>query len=292
MTIAMCYLTREGVVLGADSTASTAGSGFHYYNHNQKLFELGEESTFGVLLWGLGGLSEISHRTLLAQLADILKANPATSLQDVAERWRDHFWASYDNSDLVVACRTLHAKAQHDPAAVPDPGMRTQEEEGAYRLLESGLVVGFCIAGYAPPDRTPRAFEVTFEPMAANPVPTEIPLGEYRFWGAPNMIARLINGFDWAIRDKILKSNKWAGTEAELDGILFEQFLAHHVLPIRDAVDFVHACIYSTIKALKFSNFSQICGGPIEIATITTDRQFRWVRHKPWDAALTEGDRT
>jgi hypothetical protein len=64
------------------------------------------------------------------------------------------------------------------------------------------------------------------------------------------------------------------------------------VLPIRDAVDFVHACIYSTIKALKFSNFSQICGGPIEIATITTDRQFRWVRHKPWDAALTEGDRT
>ena len=54
-------------------------------------------------------------------------------------------------------------------------------------------------------------------------------------------------------------------------------------------IDFVHACIASTIKAMKFSNLAQICGGPIEIAVITTDRRFRWVRHKEWDAAISEG---
>ncbi len=65
--------------------------------------------------------------------------------------------------------------------------------------------------------------------------------------------------------------------------------LEHPTLPIRDAIDFVHACIQSTIKAHKFSNLSQICGGPIEIAVIRTDRRFRWVRHKNWDAAIMEG---
>jgi hypothetical protein len=60
------------------------------------------------------------------------------------------------------------------------------------------------------------------------------------------------------------------------------------MLPIRDAIDFVHSSIYSTIKALKFSQFPQVCGGPIEIAVITSDRPFRWVRHKRFDAAITE----
>jgi 20S proteasome alpha/beta subunit len=105
------------------------------------------------------------------------------------------------------------------------------------------------------------------------------------------MIARLIHGFDFGLRQSILNSGKWTGTQQELDEILFQQFLAHPTLPVREAIDFVHSCIYSTIKALKFSNFSQICGGPIEIGVITTDRKFRWVRHKRWDAAIAEGDR-
>jgi len=37
VTIAMCYVLHEGVVFGADSTTSNQSSGFHYFNHNQKL---------------------------------------------------------------------------------------------------------------------------------------------------------------------------------------------------------------------------------------------------------------
>ncbi len=59
-------------------------------------------------------------------------------------------------------------------------------------------------------------------------------------------------------------------------------------LPIREAIDFVHASIYSTIRALKFSRYEQTCGGPIEIAVITSDRRFRWVRHKRMDEAIRE----
>jgi len=59
---------------------------------------------------------------------------------------------------------------------------------------------------------------------------------------------------------------------------------------MRDAIDYVHSAIYCTIKAMKFSTGAQVCGGPIEIAVITSDRKFRWVRHKPWDAAIEDGD--
>ncbi len=44
-----------------------------------------------------------------------------------------------------------------------------------------------------------------------------------------------------------------------------------------------------TIKTMKFSHMAPVCGGPVEIAVVTTDRKFRWVRHKKFDAAIGEG---
>jgi hypothetical protein len=103
------------------------------------------------------------------------------------------------------------------------------------------------------------------------------------------MIKRLIFGCDDVLKDSILQSGKWTGTSADLDALIAQVALLHPTIPKRDAIDFVHACIVSTIKALKFSSLSQICGGPVEIAVITCDRKFRWVRHKAWDAAIVEG---
>jgi hypothetical protein len=40
---------------------------------------------------------------------------------------------------------------------------------------------------------------------------------------------------------------------------------------------------------MKFSHMAPVCGGPVEVAVITTDRRFRWVRHKRFDAAIEEG---
>jgi hypothetical protein len=58
VTIAVCYVTPEGVVLGAAS--ATLPGGFHYFNFNQKVFEIGEpgRGTLGIATWGLGRLSE------------------------------------------------------------------------------------------------------------------------------------------------------------------------------------------------------------------------------------------
>lgn len=290
MTIAGFYLTPEGVVLGADSTSSApTESGMHYLDFNQKIFEIGESSTLGVMTWGLGALGGKSYRTLAAELADSFGQKRAASVEDVAKRWIALIWPLYQAFPLHQRYQLLKAKPAPNPA---DPTARTDKEEVEFSALRNGLVVGFCIAGYVKPDRTPKACSMLFEPdkLAAPPVPTVSAKEGHSWWGVPNMVARLVFGSDPNLRAAIINSKKWSGTEAELDAVLSTQRLAHASLPMRDAVDFVYSCIYSTIKAMKFSSFAQVCGGPIEVAVITTDRKFRWVRHKPWDAAIIDGE--
>jgi hypothetical protein len=292
VTIAACYVTPEGVVFGADSTASAAmlAGGFHYFNYNQKVFEIGEpgKGTLGAVTWGMGSVGPHSHRTLLALLHDEIESKPAEDTGEVAGRWIDQFWTAY--SPLTRRCQDLNAKKPFDPAANPtDPAARTKGEEEEFEQLKRGLFVGFCIGGYVLPRRMPEAYYIGFDPLLGKPTANPISSGSWGFWGAPNMIQRLIFGCDDALKGALLQSGKWSGSAAELETLLDQHKLATPYLPIRDAVDFVHACIASTIKAMKFSNLAQICGGPIEIAVITTDRRFRWVRHKEWDAAITEG---
>jgi hypothetical protein len=300
VTIAICYLGAEGLVFGADSTSSTQISpgpgqiGFHFYNHNQKLFEVGENSTLGLVTWGLGSLGAKSHRELIAVLDDDIKKNPAKSVGDVATRFAKLVWPEYQTAcaPLIQKCKDLAAKGDHDANVPAAAGVvrRTKEEQEEFEALLGNLHLGFCIGGYCcPPDRTTTAFEIVCDPLSTTLTPKQLPPLSYKFWGVPRLIQRLIFGADDYLRQAILKSGKWTGTEKELADLLEKQRLGHHLLPIRDAVDFVHTCIYSTIKAMKFSNFFQICGGPIELAVITSDRRFRWVRHKAWDSAIGEG---
>ncbi|PZU15651.1 MAG: hypothetical protein DI591_09440 [Citromicrobium sp.] len=295
MTIAMCAVMPEGVVFGADSTSSVFhdGSGFHYFNHNQKLFQVGENSTLGIVTWGLGGINDTSYRTLIAELDDDLRATPAASIREVAERWGVLLWARYTAALAVEIARiaTLAAMGPYDPAAAPPAAnARSEAEEKELAGLRQNLYVGFCIGGYVLPDRTPMAFQVNVFPEApAAPVPTPVTIN---FWGAPNYILRLLNGWDNGLKDAIMGSGKWGGTEAELVQELNKSALNVGMSTLRDGIDFVYSSIHSTIKALKFSHLSQICGGPIELAVISTDRRFRWVRHKKWDSAITEGDIT
>lgn len=299
MTIAMCYQSPEGLVLGADSTASTIVSpspgqtGYHYFNHHQKLYELGENSTVGVLTWNLGNVGPRSYRTLFALLDDDIRKKHPKDVAEIASRWAGLFWNEYSTSAFLAPhlqrCKQLNGKKPFDPnASTPDPTARTKDEEDEFQNLKRNLVAGFCIAGYWLPIREASAFEVIFDPLAGKPSPLQLPPLSWKCWGAPNMIMRLINGYDDNVKAGLLASGKWNGTPADLDNLLSQHALAHPLLPIRDAIDFVHACIYSTVKGMKFSNFFQICGGPIELAVVTSDRRFRWVRHKVWDAAISE----
>lgn len=296
LTIAACYRSPEGIVLGADSTTTF---GNRFFNHTQKVFEIGEDSTLGLVMWGLGGLGQQSYRTLTALLGDDLKANPPADVLAVANRWRDLLWAEYQASAFLAPLKAillaLHQKPAFDPNAggAVDPNARTKDEEDQYAALKRDLVSGTCVAGYVLPDRKLKAYQVMIDPLATGPTVEhagdETQTATWNFWGAPNMIVRLIFGIDADLKQSIVASPHWNGTAADLDALAAQAALSHPLIPIRDAVDFVHSCICSTIKALKFSSLAPTCGGPIELAVITSDRKFRWVRHKGWDTAITEG---
>jgi hypothetical protein len=290
MTIAACYLSSEGVVFGADSTSTMFVPGFdhrasgseHHYNFAQKIFQIGENSTLAMTMWGLGSLPKISYRTLIAQFADLLVGQGAQSMADVATRWSRFFWSFYSTelSRVIARAQALHSQTN-----------RTTEEEREFLNLLQTFSGGFCLGGYLMNDRTPSAHEILFNPtLTEAKVPPPLQIGRTKFWGCPNLVNRLLFGFDETVFSMIIQSGKWTGTDQDLFDVISPCCLGQPFdLPIREAIDWVYASIYTTIKTMKFSHMAPVCGGPVELAVITTDRRFRWVRHKGFDSAINEG---
>ena len=283
MTIAACYVCPEGVVLGADSTATFSASSSHgegiYFDHTQKVLEVGENSSLGIVTAGLGGMRTLAYRTLVARLADRFRTAHPKTVNDAAWQWSSLVWAEY--------AATFAAERQRFQELEIKGTARTLEEENDLAALR-GLGAVFCLGGHCPPDRFPEAYEVWVTPGLTSPwTPVPIPIGTPKFWGWSNLLDRLHFGMDETIFQEILRSGKWTGTQEELVKIaLSNRLTPAGWLPIREAIDWVHASIYTTIKAMKFSRLEPVCGGPIEIAVITTDRRFRWVKHKGFDSAL------
>jgi hypothetical protein len=121
----------------ADSTSSVPlEAGYHYFNFNQKVFEIGENSTIGAVTWGLGGVGDTSYRTLFASLADTFDGKPPGDMMDVSTRWSDVLWPLYSStfSAEIAQCLSLHAMPAFDPNATgPAAGSRTKDEEGIYQ---------------------------------------------------------------------------------------------------------------------------------------------------------------
>jgi len=314
MTIAACYLLPEGVVFGSDSTWTIPVKGFdpeqpdeHYFNHGQKLFEVGQNSTLGILIWGLNSFPEVSFRTLVATFADQLNANPAPSVQEIANRWSAFFWERYsaiyaekkarlaelsellggqeeaDEEEEVVGGNQEDAQEANDQADEEEPS----EEERELEFLKEEYKGGFCVGGYCPPDRTPGAYEIMYNLNMDAPQVASLEIGVPRFWGWGNLIDRLLFGMDRRLMGAICDSDHWDGNLGDLVKLIKEECLIQPtIVPIREAVDWIHASVYTTIKSMKFSHLAPVCGGPIDLAVITTDRMFRWVRHKDLDSAL------
>src|SRR6478609_8829524 len=111
MTIAICAVIPEGVVIGADSTSTrTSPDGAQrYLDSEQKVFEVGEQSTLGIVTWGLGQIGDVSHQTRVAVLADDLAANAPQDVGRAASRFAGQLWADYQAAlgPVIVANQAL-----------------------------------------------------------------------------------------------------------------------------------------------------------------------------------------
>jgi hypothetical protein len=268
MTIAAAYLCSDGVVLGADSASTNLMPALPntpptslILNHTQKVFEIGPpyQSPFALCTWGdgmVGGTT--SHRTIVARLSDLIQ--PGITTQAVAEHLRD----------LVQ-----------------------QAANGA------GGPMGFYLAGTDPANHNPRLFLLEFNNGICTTIAAQTRIGPY-LSGIPNIFNRLMIGFDDSLPTTLRENLRVGlGNPANFDQV-FDVAFANTAsrlplsgqpnLPMREAIDFVHTSIYTTVKFFKFSLGIHFCGGPAEVGFVSTDRPFRWVTHKEFDSAITEYD--
>jgi len=278
MTIAACYLIPEGVVVGADSTTTFVGpDGFpQYLDHAQKIYEVGENGSLCVVIWGLGSFREYSFRTMVAELNDTLKTQPPSSINETAERLKNLVW---DNFEHIFASEIGVFK---NVASVP-----TKTPEMIELLKRLGeLTGGICLAGRWPPNRNAQAFQIIYG-IQGDRLTSLTEVHGWIFWACVNIVERMVRGIDPNLLEAITASGKWNGTKNDLIAIRDQHNLEPPMpLPLREAIDWVYSMVYCTVKLFKHSRLRPMCGGPIEIAAITTDRPFRWISHKPLHAAI------
>lgn len=265
MTIAAAYLVSEGVVLGADSSTMVsvrqpgAAGVIQLLEHSQKVFEVGQNSRLGVCTWGAGALGDVSHRTVIAQLAEEL--TDELSVKGAAEK-------------LGNIAKPLVEKHDVD-------------------------FVGYYLGGWETKTRYPACFKIEVRKDKLDVEP--LPLGLCTFSGMPNFFTRVFRGYDRELRDRLREEVKGLFTTSPIpenfDAAFDQAFdraagpliaAGHKDLPIREAIDFVYSYLHITVKATKFRFGAPVCGGPIEIGFITTDRFFRWASHKSFVSAILE----
>ena len=291
MTIACCFVVPEGIVLGADSTITTVIDGKpHYLNHNQKIFEVGENSQYGMITWGLTAFGDLSYRTLIARLADNFISEEPQSVLDAANIWSKTVWNAYKKAfetEINKFGRLYNdIAARHQPVPKEEQELdKTQRDE--LNQMNHVLSAGFCIAGYSERDRIPHAYSIEIDPSLRSQ-PTAVKIQKLQHFGNDEVVSRIIGVFSDEIISAIKESGYWTGDQKDIEQVLATLKLERPDMTMRDAIDFVHFTIYSTIKATKFSVRDKDCGGPIELAVITTDRKFRWVNHKTWDSAISD----
>lgn len=264
MTIAAAYVTSEGVVLGADSTTTVVAPKARVaqlLNHAQKVFEVGENSRIGICTYGAGSIGKVSHRTLVARLADQIDLEKATV--------RD-----------AVDCFL---------------GVVTEE----YKDGKDTGYVGYFLGGCNPHTHLPECYKISLD-IGKTPEQEQVNIGENKFTGQPEFFERVFHGYDRSLPDRLFEELKVTGLSASDDELksafdaAFDkavkplEYAGFPDLPIREAIDFVHTYLHITIKAFKFKYGAPVCGGPIEIAFISTDRKFRWVCHKDFQGAIYE----
>jgi hypothetical protein len=272
MTIAAAYLTSEGVVLGADSATTVAatvqeGAGaevVQLLNHAQKVFEVGQpkRSRIALCTYGFGLLGDTSHRTIAARLADRVD-NEKTTIEEAAK----------------ILSEVVQPLISHIP---------------------EGQSVGYFVGGHDPETHDPACSQVLFQAGKSAHVES-MPIGEVRFAGAPDVFHRIFRGYDQHLPRVLGEELRRAMPDlpdmfGDEFARVFESVSAQFVaigtkdIPIREAIDYVDTYVRITIKAFKFRYGPPLCGGPVEIGFVTTDRPFRWARHKPFTSAVQEQD--
>lgn len=253
MTIIASVKVRDGLILGTDSMtqisiATEQGPQFlKAYSNARKLFQINDR--MGAMTYGLGNIGNRSIEGIVIDFARQTPPNTPGTVEEASGRLYDFVRAQYDAElDSVPADQR--------------PGL------------------GFYVAGYSEQEPFSEEFEFLLPrdeaPFAARPAG----LFGASWRGVDAPFTRLYKGFDPYILPQRLIEN---GVEpAQLDAIFapdggLETGVIYDGMPVQDAINFAAYILETTIGWSTFAVGVPACGGPLQLATITTEGGFTWV---------------
>jgi hypothetical protein len=167
------------------------------------------------------------------------------------------------------------------------------------RKAGGDFFVGYYLGGWDTKTHAPACFQITIGKEGKKIAPLD--MGVCSFSGNPIIFSRVFRGYDPRLPKNLGQELKKQLPDGEVkdnfDRIFRETFgkvaaplvaAGHKDLPMREAIDFVHHYLHTTIKTTKFMFGAPDCGGAIEVGFITTDRRFRWGCHKGFSSAINE----
>ena len=277
MTIAISIKVGEGLVYAADSTSSffdMTGAKpelVQSFNHARKLIQV-EEYPIGILTFGQGSIGSRNLESLVAEFENGLTPFKDRvgdfAVQQIANELKTFVAAKY-NAQFPPPAPTAAAAP---PSADPRPAM--------------GIVIG----GYSRGEFFPDEFLISFPSETVERTRRD-KSGDFgaMWWGVTAPIMRLVVGFDpdiqqWFI-DKGVDLAQSINLMSELR-VRLQWNTLFDGMPLQDAIDYGVFLANVTIGHSRFVVGPPVCGGPVDVATIT-HRGFSWVRQKKH---LVKGD--
>jgi hypothetical protein len=275
MTIAISVKVGEGLVYVADSTSSFFDSSggkpqlVQSFHHARKLIRLGEYP-IGILTFGLGHGGGRNLESLVAEFENALvpaKDASAYTVEAIAGQLRDFVALKYD-------------------AALPPPTVIAGQPASQDSRPGMGIVIG----GYSSGEFFPDEFLLTF-PGATLDRTRPNSSGDFgvMWWGVTEPIIRLVLGFDPGVQQWFVDKGVDAALAKSLTDELKDRFKWSTVfdgMPLQDAIDYGAFLANVTIGHSRFVVGPPVCGGPVDVATIS-HRGFAWVKEK---RPLMKGD--
>lgn len=302
MTIAVSIKVGEGLVLAADSTAShfSQGTLVQSYHHARKLLQL-SDFPVGVMTYGLGNIAGRNLESLVAEFErGIGRVDTAGnySVEQLSQRLHDFILAKYDVTYPAPALlppppaqdATAAASGAPPPdgAAAPDAGDGAAPAPAQPAANDDRPLLGVVVGGYSHNEFFPDSFQFAIPGMPVSEIWPDVAAHQLygvRWWGQTAPIERIYLGCDlsgfieWFVDNGVSVADALAYYGQLRDRIMWP--IIYEGMPIQDAIDLAVYLVNVTIGHSRFAVGPPVCGGPIDVATITSTG-FRWVKRKDW----------
>jgi len=269
MTVAIVITIYDGIVLASDSATTmsrwdaTGDAAFrNVYNNAEKVFQLSSLVPVGIVTYGLGNIGPISVATLFKEIR-----------KRIDGRSRDHQDWSLDPSHY-----TVRQIAERVVDLIFDEHYRPMVSEG-----QPGFSFGCKVAGYSAEALQPEVWGIEFR-GAQRPLPELVRAGGQcgiSCDGEPEAISRLVFGYSQHTVAVLKRAGVADDAIARFIALAGETFKAHLIeppMPIADAADLAAFLVSLSCQFARFQPGNATVGGQAQIATITGEDGFKWIK--------------